>query len=112
MELRATTLAETLVASVIFLTCFIIATDSLVNITVNEAAAQETVAMELETERCMEKFSRDTDTRYMFRYRWGTVTCERHSYSGFHGLYRTDVTIQLKNRRKITYIYLEEHETQ
>ena len=41
MELRATTLAETLVASVIFLTCFIIATDSLVNITDNEAAADQ-----------------------------------------------------------------------
>lgn len=107
MKLPATSLVEALVASVIFMTIFMIAMDSLVNLTTAGIGYPGPVIIESEAGYCTEKFLRGNDTERIFNYRWGKVRCTRKPFPAISDIIQIDVTISIKGRKDMTYSHLE-----
>lgn len=106
-KLPATSLIEALVASVIFMTIFMIAMVSLVSLTTAGIGFPGPVIIESEACICTEKFIRGNDTEHIFNYRWGEVRCTRKPFSNIPDIIQIDVTISIKGRKDMTYSLLE-----
>ncbi|GEM_PF-4345660 len=108
-KLRAFSLAETLVASVIFLTVFMIATDVLGNIAAHDLDYPGPVAVEREIERCRAD-ALDADELFVERtydYPWGCIIVSLAPYETVPELRRMTVSAKTKAGNVVTYKYIE-----
>ena len=107
--LCAFSLAETLVASVIFLTVFMIATDVLGNLAVHDPAFPGPVVVEREIERCRAD-ALETDEMFAERicdYPWGRIIVSLTPHETVPELRRMTATARLKSGNVVMYRYIE-----
>ncbi len=103
MSLKGTSLVEALVASVIFLTVFLIAMDSLTNIARLNLSGASPVAIEEAAGECLEKFAEGTADKAAYSYPWGDVEIVAEPYRQADDL--LDVTVRAKSKNGYTVIY-------
>lgn len=102
MRLKATTLLETIVASLIFLLVFGMAMEALVHI--HKISDPDWAAMERGFNEFRDSLVvRSGGTR---EYSWGTMRWTRKDASDIEGLVEINVTAMMKGGQKIEYRYL------
>ncbi len=106
-SLKAASLVEALVASVIFLTVFMIAMSSLTNIARINCIGPAPVDVEDAVKECMEKFAEQPAPSASYEYEWGAVAIQAEQYKGVGGLLDVTVTARAHNNRyTVIYRYL------
>lgn len=104
--LKGTSLVEALVASVIFITVFLIAMNSVVSISrVNHSGASP-AEMEETIRDCMERFEKGKEDRASYDYSWGRIEINAESYGKMEDLSDVTLTAKAKNGCTIIYRYL------
>mgnify|MGYP004508157155 CR=1 FL=1 len=108
-KLGAYSLVETLVASVIFLAVFIIATDVLGNLAAHDIDYPGPVAVEREIERCRAD-ALDVDEMFVERtydYPWGCIIVSLAPHETVPELRRMTVSARTRGGNVVTYKYIE-----
>ncbi len=108
-KLPAFSLVETLVASVIFLAVFMIATDVLGNLAAHDLDYPGPVAVEREIERCRAD-ALDADELFVERtydYPWGCIIVSLSPYREVPELRRMTVNVKTRGGDVVTYKYIE-----
>lgn len=105
-SLKGTSLVEALVASVIFLTVFLIAMDSLTGIARVNLSVTSYVAMEVATGECLKQFAAGNTDKATFGYHWGCVEVTAEPYGQMAGLSEVTVTAKSSNGYTIIYRYI------
>lgn len=108
-NLCAFSLMETLVASVIFLTVFMIATDVLGNLAAHNLDHPGPVAVEREIERCrMDAIETDeVFTERSYDYPWGCILISVAPYGEMAELRLMTVSARINGGNVVTYRYIE-----
>lgn len=101
--LQGASLVEALVASVIFLTIFLIAMSSLVNIARIKVSGPSPVEIEDAVEECIAKFKDESDDSRSYDFDWGVVEVNAKPYETSDGV--LDVTVSAKVKYGRTVIY-------
>lgn len=105
-SLKGSSLVEALVASVIFLTVFMIAMTSLVNITKLNLSTASVPEMELAVGECMDKFSLEFGTSASYGYEWGHVEITTVPYRSLDDLLEVTASAKAKRGGDIIYRYI------
>lgn len=106
ISLKGASLVEALVASVIFLTVFLIAMDSLANIARLNLSGASPVAMEEAVGKCLEKFAAETANRRTYSYPWGDIEIGAKPYDAAGDVLDVTVMAKVKNGNTVIYRYL------
>lgn len=104
--LKAASLVEALVASVIFLTVFLIAMDSMMNIARINVSGASPVDMEEAVRECLERFAEGSAKKASYDYMWGNIEIEAEPYKAVDDLLDVTVTAKAKNGCTVIYRYL------
>ena len=106
LSLIGTSLVEALVASVVFLTIFLIAMDSLTNIARIRLSDVSPKAVEMAIGECLVKFSEGTDYKAAYSYPWGDIELRAEPYRDVDNMLDVTVTAKSKNEHTVIYRYL------
>lgn len=106
MSLKGASLVETLVASVIFLTVFLIAMNSLTDIARIRFSGISPVDMEEAVRVCMGRFEEGVADKEVYHYMWGIIEIEAVPYKAVDGLLDVKVIAKGKNGCIVLYRYL------
>ena len=104
--LKAASIVEALVASVIFLTVFLIAMSSLVNIARIRASRPSPVDIEDAVAECIAKFKDESDNASSYDFEWGAVQLNAKPYGTFDGVMDVTVLAKVKYGRTVIYKYI------
>lgn len=104
--LKGTSLVEALVSSVIFLTVFLIAMDSLMNITRMSVSGPSPVEIEDAIRECVGNVPGARDASRTYDYAWGQVTVESKSYGHLERVLEVTAVARADNGRTVIYRYL------
>lgn len=102
-RLKGASLVEALVASVIFLTVFFIAMDSLMNISRVSLPVVSPVDIEMSVNECVKKFAEGMDSKASFSYTWGNIEIDSIPYKAADCV--LDVTVSAKDKNGCLVIY-------
>ena len=105
-SLKGASLVEALVASVIFLTVFLMAMDSLMNIARINHSGVSPVEMEAAVRDCLKKIEDGSTDKRSYCYQWGSVEVDAQPYKAFDDLLDVTVTAKAKNGCAIIYRFL------
>ena len=97
---------EALVASVIFLTVFLIGMHSLTNIARINRSGPSPVEMEQAVRECRNLFENESINQKVYQYDWGTVEFKADPYRMFDDLYDVTVVAKTKSGNTVVYRYL------
>lgn len=106
MFLRGTSLVEALVASVVFMTIFLIAMVSLANVTRIRLSGMTPEVVEMAICECVVKFAKGTDHKVAYSYPWGDIEIMAESYRDVGNMLDVTVTAKSKNGHTVIYRYL------
>ena len=104
--LKGASLVEALVASVIFLTVFLIAMNSLVNIARLNVFGPSPVEIEAAVEECLAKFKDESDNSHSYDFDWGVVDVNAKPYGMFDGVLDVTLSAKVKYRQTVIYRYI------
>ncbi len=104
--LRAASLVEALVASVIFLIVFFIAMNSIVNISKVNVVYQNILEIETKISDCVRCFQDMRDSTRLYDYDWGTIELCAKPYNTVEELYELSVIVRCAEHNIIVYNYL------
>ena len=104
--LQGASLVEALVASVIFLTIFLIAMSSLVNIARIKVSGPSPVEIEDAVEECIDKFKDESDNSRSYDFEWGVVDVVAKPYETFAEVFDVTVSAKVKYGRTVIYRYI------
>lgn len=106
ITLKGASLVEALVASVIFLTVFLIAMNSLIGISRIRISSPSPVEIEDAVEECISRFRGESDDSRSYDYWWGVVEVEAKSYKTSDEVLDVTVSAKAKNGRTVIYRYI------
>lgn len=106
ITLKGASLVEALVASVIFLTVFLIAMNSLVAISKIRISGPSPVEIEDAIEECMSMFRGESDDSCSYDFQWGVVEVEAKPYKTLDEVLDVTVSAKAKNGRTVIYRYI------
>lgn len=104
--LKGASLVEALVASVLFLTVFLIAMSSLMTIARITVSGPSPVEMEESVKEGLDRFKKGTGNSGSWNFRWGVVEVEAEPYRTADDVTAVTVTAKADNGRTIVYRYL------
>ena len=104
--LQGASLVEALVASVIFLTVFLIAMSSLINIARIKVSGPSPVEIENAVEECIAKFKDEPDDSRSYDFDWGVVEVNAKPYETSDGVLDVTVSAKVKYGRTVIYRYI------
>ncbi|MBQ8838383.1 MAG: hypothetical protein IJ005_03595 [Bacteroidales bacterium] len=104
--LKGASLVEALVASVIFLTIFLIATDSLINIARINIDGPSPVEVEEALRDCIRRFEVKPDNGRSYDFDWGVVEVGAKPYRRSDEILDVTITARTWNGRTVIYRYL------
>lgn len=105
-SLKGASLVEALVASVIFLTVFLIAMNSLTDIARVRFSGTSPAVVEEAVGGCLAKFAAETADRAVYSYPWGDIEIVAEPYRASDDLLDVVVTAKVKNQNTVIYRYL------
>lgn len=114
MRLKATSLIETLVASIVFLIVFVIAMDSVVRLNSSYRPGSSWAEMERDYNESRTRYKRllmESGAGYKsYAFRWGRIdfSCER--YKDFDDLWLVTATVVPSHGNGFSYIFLHDGE--
>lgn len=101
VSLKATSLLETIVASIVFLIVFGMAMTSTVNLRKMEKPEWARIETDF---NAMRKLA--PEDGHVYEYDWGDIETTSRDYHEVQGLFDVQATISLKDGRKFAYRYL------
>lgn len=104
--LQGASLVEALVASVIFLTIFLIAMSSLVNIARIKVSGPSPVEIEDAVEECIAKFKDESDDSRSYDFEWGVVEVDAKPYRASDRVLEVAASAKVKYGRTVVYRYI------
>jgi len=107
-ELAASTLIETITASVIFMIIFIMAMDTMTRLFVFDSIDTDYIVMENDIKKCRRKINQKElySGRETYRYEWGEIEVEITNYKD--NVYQVDlIATSVKKHRRIGYRFLQ-----
>ena len=104
--LQGASLVEALVASVIFLTVFLIAMSSLINIARIKVSGPSPVEIEDAVEECIEKFKNESDDSRSYDFDLGVVEVNAKPYETSDGVLDVTVSAKVKYGRTVIYRHI------
>lgn len=104
--LKGASLVEALVASVIFLTVFLIAMSSLINIARIKVSGPSPVEIEDAVEECIARFKYESDNSRSYDFEWGVVEVDAKPYETFAEVFDVTVSAKVKNGMTVIYRYV------
>lgn len=114
-RLRASTLIETMIASVIFLCVFTISLDTVSRLTLKNNDQSILVEVDYRIKQCRQEFSAKTHRQgsYIREYSWGKIIVNLKPYRNYMDLTELTITADVKNnskRFKYKYVIEPEHD--
>lgn len=104
--LKGASLVEALVASVIFLTVFLIAMSSLINIARIKVSGPSPVEIEDAVEECIARFKDESDNANSYGFEWGTVELNAKPYGASDEVLSVTASAKVKYGRTVIYRYI------
>lgn len=104
--LKGASLVEALVASVIFLTVFLIAMSSLINIARIKVSGPSPVEIEDAVEECIARFKDEFDDSRSYDLDWGVVEVNAKPYEISDGVLDVTVSAKVKYGRTVIYRHI------
>ena len=104
MRLKATTLLETVVSSLVFMIVFAVAMSAIPRI--NRISHPDWAAMERDFNACRDSVVTREPGTYAFKYPWGVLSFEKKEAG--RGLMEVTATASMKSTQKIVYRYLSD----
>ena len=102
MKLRASTLIETIIASVIFLAVFMISLETVSRLTVRNNDNIILVEADYRVKECFREYGdgRHENGQYTCEYDWGGITILIHPYRNYAGLQEITITADIESIAK------------
>ncbi len=109
--LKASTLVETIIASVIFMCVFVISLETVSRLTVREDDNTVLVEADYRIKECLREYGdgRHADGQYTREYGWGTIVVLIHPYRDYTDLQELTITAEIGSiSKRLEFKYIIE----
>ncbi len=105
MKLPATSLVESLTASIIFLIAFMTGMTCLVNLSMKKYCLDDFVIIEKEIDLCIKKADKHDENLQTYYYNWGRIVYAKTQDNPVNGISEITITAYLNRQTPIIYKY-------